>query len=203
MRNPPLPTGFPKASPVIHAEARITGLTSGRTADRGGMDSYAWRTGDCLIGCMFTQNFMGFPEVNRTVCRFGLVVQPRPEKFVHPPGRTYLLEFLHWYFTVFYIVRNAHIVGYCGGHSPGLLSDLHELHGLCYPGVCLWRPVAGTEGDCLYASHVDRCIGFYLLFDPADRFSACQYAVCAADHGGDIRCLYLEKYVLSPQGWRW
>jgi len=28
---------------------------------------------------------------------------------------TYLLEFLHWRFTAFYIVRNAHIVGYCGG----------------------------------------------------------------------------------------
>ena len=27
----------------------------------------------------------------------------------------YLLEFLHWRFTAFYIVRNAHIVGYCGG----------------------------------------------------------------------------------------
>ena len=25
------------------------------------------------------------------------------------------LEFLHWCFTAFYIVRNAHIVGYCGG----------------------------------------------------------------------------------------
>ena len=60
MRNPPLPIGFPKASPVIHAEARITGLTSGRTADRGGKDSYACRTGACLIGRMFTQNFMGF-----------------------------------------------------------------------------------------------------------------------------------------------
>ena len=58
--SPPLPIGFPKASPVIHAEARITGLTSGRTADRGGKDSYAWRTGVRLIGCMFTQNFMGF-----------------------------------------------------------------------------------------------------------------------------------------------
>jgi len=27
----------------------------------------------------------------------------------------YLLEFLHWRFTAFYIVYNAHIVGYCGG----------------------------------------------------------------------------------------
>ena len=25
------------------------------------------------------------------------------------------LEFLHWRFTAFYIVRNAHIVGYCEG----------------------------------------------------------------------------------------
>jgi len=27
----------------------------------------------------------------------------------------YLLEFLHWRFTAFYIVDNAHIVGYCEG----------------------------------------------------------------------------------------
>ena len=34
---------------------------------------------------------------------------------VSTKGRNYLLEFLHWRFTAFYIVRNAHIVGYCEG----------------------------------------------------------------------------------------
>ena len=145
MRNPPLPTGFPKASPVIHAEARITGLTSGRTADRGGKDSYAWRTGVRLIGCTFTQNFMGYPHDRGVLRRRGISFSPEFSRLFTKSAECAIL-------TITNLITGAFIV------IKPIIRDVFFLSQKSAPAVPDDLSVAADLRDTLTAN-AERCVG--------------------------------------------